>query len=160
MGEVFRFNWAQKKFLTLWGVKVLMRLPMLKRLKKSSISSLITMRVNTDLYIRKIKYSAKGLLFRLFKIVTKVLVTRKSFYLRIMKYTNNLKKKKLFGNTHWKYFILSALIKKKKLYFFNHTQYIMFLAFTFFSEQIFYLHNNANSFIYNEYFLFAYLIDY
>lgn len=93
-------------------------------------------------------------------IVTKVLVTGKSFYLRIVKYTNNLKKKKLLGNTHWKYFILSALIKKKKLYFFNHTQYIMFLAFTFFSEQIFYLHNNANSFIYNEYFLFAYLIDY
>ena len=59
MGEVFRFNWAQKKFLTLWGVKVLMRLPMLKRLKKSSISSLITMRVNTDLLHKENKMFRK-----------------------------------------------------------------------------------------------------
>ena len=39
----------QREFFTFWGVKFLMTLPMLERLKQSSVSGLVTMEVNTDL---------------------------------------------------------------------------------------------------------------
>ena len=79
---------------------LVMILPMLERLKQSSAFGLIIMKGNTDLFEKENRmYHKSVFIHTMYKISIKVLIG-KSFYLRSVKRTNNLKKGKLFGNTN------------------------------------------------------------
>ena len=76
-------------------------------MSESSVSSLITMKVNTDLSGKK-KQSAPQkrfhTIYTMFKIATKVMMIGKLSYLKNVKQINNLKKESFSGNINRKFF--------------------------------------------------------
>ena len=119
---------TQKKFLTFWGVKFMMMLPMLERLKQSLASGLITIKVNLDL--QKKKDCRKG-----------IGDWEVSLFESCEMENTNLKKENVFGNKNWNHFNHLVLIKKKNIYF-NHTQYIRSLGFIYLLRQNFSFSNH------------------
>ena len=78
-----------------------MTLPMLERLKQSSVFGLIILKVNTDLFEKENRmYHRSVSIHIMYKTAAKVLMIGKSLYLRSGKRRNNLKKGKRFSNTN------------------------------------------------------------
>ena len=85
-------NCNSKKVIYLLTCKICDELPMLKSLKQSPIFILITIKVNTNLLEKGSKMCHRSVfLHTMSKIATKVLMLRKSLYLRIVKCIDKLK---------------------------------------------------------------------
>ena len=89
----------------------------MERLKQSLVFGSVTIELNTELSEKESRmYHISVFIHTMFKIARKILMIGRSFYLRNMKHTNNLKKGKLFGNTIENIYLLGLIEKGEYLF--------------------------------------------